>query len=160
MENQTLFVLGAGSSAEVGLPIGKTLIERIAKLTDMRFERGIDLMSGDWRIVDALRLHAPTEFNLYRQAGCQLATAMEHANSIDDYLDIHQDDERIKICGKLAIVQSILQAERDGALFIDAKKGSEFNRPAEVAKSWFARFFSTLQSGITKAKLPSLFGRV
>ncbi len=161
MQNQTLFILGAGSSAEVGLPIGDGLVTRIAKLTNLRYEHGIKLVSGDWRIAEALKRHAPKgEFNSYRQAGCQIAEAMEYASSIDEYLDSQQHDERIKICGKLGIVTSILQAEAESALFVEPGSGRDFRDSAKVSASWLMKFFKMLRSGIPKTKIDSLFDRV
>jgi hypothetical protein len=38
---QTLFVIGAGSSAEVEFPVGKELARIIGRKMDIRFERAI-----------------------------------------------------------------------------------------------------------------------
>jgi hypothetical protein len=46
-KRQTLFVLGAGSSAEVGMPVGATLSRNIAGKMDIRFDGGTSVGTGD-----------------------------------------------------------------------------------------------------------------
>jgi hypothetical protein len=54
-QNKTVFVVGAGASTEVGLPMGTQLKSIIAKKLNIKFKHGRDLESGDREIVNALR---------------------------------------------------------------------------------------------------------
>jgi hypothetical protein len=51
---KTIFVLGAGASFEVGLPVGKGLLENIVKLINIRYQYS-RMVSGDHVIADALK---------------------------------------------------------------------------------------------------------
>lgn len=62
VNNQTVFVLGAGASNEVGLPTGAELKRQIGELLDIRFERGHQMLSGDVLIYEALRSVRPLCF--------------------------------------------------------------------------------------------------
>jgi hypothetical protein len=63
---------------------------------------------------------------------------MPQAISIDNYIDCHQDDDRIKLCGKLGIVRGILDAERQCALHIDRRM--QIQRPDfnALSETWFS----------------------
>jgi hypothetical protein len=54
-EAKTVLVLGAGASAEVGLPIGNQLLTSICKLIDIKFDFGTQ-KSGDNHILSALKI--------------------------------------------------------------------------------------------------------
>ncbi len=46
-------------------------------------------------------------------------------------MDIHKDDEKVQLCGKLAIVKSILEAEQASYLHID-KEGADVSRSGKA----------------------------
>jgi hypothetical protein len=51
----TLFIVGAGASAEFGLPLGTLLARQITNKMDIRFERGFEFVgSGDQRLYEQL----------------------------------------------------------------------------------------------------------
>ena len=52
---KTVLVIGAGASAEVGLPMGPQLLQQIVQLTNMTFDYN-QLRTGDHVILDALKL--------------------------------------------------------------------------------------------------------
>ena len=52
---KTVFVIGAGASVEVGLPMGSELLKQIVKLTDIKFEYYTH-KSGDPAILEALKI--------------------------------------------------------------------------------------------------------
>ena len=51
---KTVFVVGAGASAEFGFPLGAALLDDIARRVDISYEFG-RLKRGDYTIVEALR---------------------------------------------------------------------------------------------------------
>ena len=114
--SKTLFVVGAGASKEAGLPTGNELTATIAKKVDIKFRDFNDQFSGDFEIAAALRSHAsdvdgpPGDINPYLPACWHIRDAMPQAISIDSFID-HQGDDKIEVCGKLAIVRSILEAQ-------------------------------------------------
>lgn len=96
--SKTVFILGAGASAEVELPVGEALTKPITDLVDIRFDRG-NWISGDPLIVDALQNHvrktSPSnpDINPYLHAGWRIRDAMPLAASIDNFLDGHREDK-------------------------------------------------------------------
>ena len=54
LRQKTLFVIGAGASKEVRLPIGSELAEQIAKRLTFKFDFG-QLKSGDHVLFNGLR---------------------------------------------------------------------------------------------------------
>lgn len=121
-KSRTLFVIGAGASKEVGMPIGTDLTKLIAKSLDIRFRNGVELISGEPDIVGALGSLAPGDINPHCVSACQISAGMPLSNSIDSYMDMHRHDPRIQVCGKLGIAHSIMQAEQKSSLYIDVRK--------------------------------------
>ena len=126
-DRKTLMVVGAGASKEAGIPTSQGLKENIAGYLKLQFEDFGKRISGDDSIFEALTLASgeqePTNagwlLNQYLDAAWQIHTAMPQALSIDNFIDLHQGNEKIELCGKLAIVRAILHWERKSLLFTD-----------------------------------------
>ena len=118
---KTVFVVGAGGSYEVGLPVGDGLKAKISNKLQIAFEQN-NVIAGDPTIATIIlrtareRLRNPNDFFL---AGRQIAAAMPQAISIDNFLHTHAANDDIVLMGKLAIAASILDAERTSSLVID-----------------------------------------
>lgn len=72
---------------------------------------------------------------------------MPQAISIDNFIDAHRRDQAIKLCGKLAIVQAILAAERQSHLSQKEPKRSGELRYMGLKETWYARFMELLCQG-------------
>ena len=121
MGKKTVFVVGAGASKEAKLPTGHELKEDISRLLDMRFDWN-DQKSGDYVIAEALRRHVKQpdgsgDINPYLHEAWHIRDALLQAISIDNFIDAHRKNEKIALCGKLAIVKSILHAESRSLLY-------------------------------------------
>jgi len=146
--NRTAIVVGAGASTEVGLPTGGDLRHRIASLLDIKFDFRT-VISGDERIASAIEAKVKNaasfeDFNAYLGKAWQIRDAMPQALSIDNYIDAHRGDEQIELCGKLAIVRSILEAEAESSLAFDERSpqpGIDFSR---IESTWLNRSFQVL----------------
>ncbi|MET3964995.1 hypothetical protein [Bradyrhizobium sp. S3.9.1] len=153
---RTLMVLGAGASYDFGMPLGEGLSKRIAEKVNIKFDFPNKLVSGNADLMQALRIRAQNEqcdVNLYRTAGCAIADGISYSRSIDSYLSAHEDNPYVKACGKLAIVQSILEAERRSDLWVDpARANAKFHNQQKVMQSWLSDFMYLLTSGIARAK--------
>ncbi len=131
-KTKTVFVVGAGGSAEVGLPVGEALKDRIAELLSYRWAQGKNrLTSGDVDIAAAIQKKALSagsidDENKLFQAARAISNAMPQSISIDNFLDAHSGDEFITFVGKLGIAASILKAERTSKIHID--RSNAYNR--------------------------------
>lgn len=147
---KTVFVVGAGASKEANLPVGSELKKSIAKALDIRFEHGFRMISGDDVILEALRAAAAggdspsRDVNPFLHAGWHIRDAMPQAISIDNFIDAHSDDKRLELCGKLAIVRTILEAEAKSLLFVDHTQLDRQLKFGRLEKTWFNSFTQLL----------------
>ncbi|MCA3713503.1 MAG: hypothetical protein IM664_04755 [Phenylobacterium sp.] len=161
--SHTTFVIGAGASHEVGLPLGKNLKDQIAKALDIQFEY-FHQKSGDLQITNALRdylkfngAHERELERLIRKC-ILIKDNMKRSSSIDEYLDAHKEDYELVICGKIAIVKAILDAEANSKLQVVEFK-DKFNEN-EVNDTWFNSFFQLIRRNISKSNLDSIFDNI
>ncbi len=117
-QSKTLFVVGAGASNEARMPTGNELTATITNKIDIKF-RDFEQISGDNAIASALKSHV-ADIYPYQLACWHIRDAMPQAASIDNFID-HQGDDKIELCGKLAIVRSILEAEKNSLLFFNER---------------------------------------
>lgn len=160
----TLFIVGAGASAEVGLPVGKKLMRTISSKLNLRFDYSSTPVQGDGRLVEAMRALANPirhdELNQFVHAGQQIAAGLQTAASIDNFLHTHQSDAKILSCGKLAIVQSILEAESHSKLYLSARERNEVFDFEKVEDTWFHSFSVKLMEGYPKEKISQVFDNI
>ncbi|WP_170414389.1 hypothetical protein [Ruegeria arenilitoris] len=149
-ERHTTIVVGAGASKEFGLPTGAELKSKIAKIADIRFSDGYRLSSGDYRIVEALRLlarengHQRDDINPYLHEAWRIRDNMPLAPSIDNFLDTHRENTHLVEFGKIAIADAILKAEKSSKLFADNESGRPQLRFERIRDTWLAQLFSIL----------------
>jgi len=167
MTKRTVFVIGAGASKEVNLPTGAELKVRIANLLDMRFDDfGNNLVSGSYEIVDALRQKVMLpdrrrgDINPYLHEAWHIRDALPQAISIDNFIDAHKDNEKIALCGKLGIVNSILDAEANSLLSIDNQRADSSIDFRKIEKTWYTPFFQQLTENCGKDDLAARFRNV
>ena len=164
MTKKTVYVVGAGASYEAKLPTGNELKDRIAKLLDMKFEMNSQ-KSGDYEIQRALRQYTSDDsslktLNSYLRECRHICANMPLAISIDNFIDTERGNEKLALCGKLAIIKSILEAERNSSLFID-KYGSERTLNfALLENTWYLSFFRTLTENCDAKELKDRFKNI
>lgn len=148
-DRKTLMVVGAGVSTEAELPTSQKLKTKIASILDIRFEE-FKNRTGDGAVCDALRYAVQaqdppsTDINPYLHAALRIRDAMPQAPSIDSFIDVHQGDEKIELCGKLAIVRAILEAEHHSHMYVDPLQAGSKIRFDVLAGTWFNSFFQLL----------------
>lgn len=147
-----VLVLGAGASAELKFPVGDKLKDEIAAalhfIVQYGHQRNMDY--GDstiWQALTALG-RAPDgnirELNELLVRARHVHDAMPLATSIDNFIDCHREDQRIATCGKLGIVQRILEAERSSLLFVDPTNTNSTIKFLDTRETWFNSFFRVL----------------
>lgn len=157
LKSQTLFVIGAGASNEVGIPVGTGLAEAISKKLDIRFTPVGEITgTGDRQISEALQNITKTEFTQYLHACWLIRDGIPYAYSIDNFLDTHSHNEKITICGKLAIVKAILDAERDSKLYV-SREDRGVTDIINARGSWYFELLRFLQNGVNKNNVSDIF---
>jgi len=159
-DKDTVYIIGAGASSEVNLPTGNNLKSEIAKLLNIEFDDGRTQSRGDSLITQALRLHVSqtelnnNDVNPYLHACWRIRDAMPQAISIDNFIDTHSGNKKIELCGKLAIVRSILQAEKTSMLYID--KSNIYNKIdyRALESTWYSSFMMLLTENCNIEDLP------
>lgn len=161
-QSNTVFVLGAGASHELGLPLGYELAKIISKKLDIRFEDTGRPKStgGDYPLYEAVRGKFRSEAQQYLHAGWMIRDGIHLANSIDDFLDRHASKPHVVKYGKLAIVASILEAERGSKIFTSNLKPRDANFISDTEKTWYPRLLKLLGTGINSERLDHLFDNV
>lgn len=168
-QSRTVFVVGAGASKEVDLPVGRELTKAIALALSFRVERGQLQRGGDGSILAALQKLASQEqvmdqrdhpMNAYLRAAWRIRDAMPQSLSIDNFIDSHRDEQHVALCGKLAIVQTILQAERASKLYVDPSNTYNKIDFSKLGETWLARFFERVTEGCGKAAIKARFASI
>ncbi len=150
----TVFVIGAGASAEAGLPAGYELAQRIIRLVDVQrrdsdddFVRILTRHAGDNRILSA-----------YVEAGKRIVEGLPSSRSIDRYIDRDDHDEYVKVLGKAAIVYSLLRAEQNSHLQPKGKS-TRIDR-ALLDESWYPEFEYLLFDGVQLSRVEHIFDNI
>jgi hypothetical protein len=158
----TLFVLGAGSSAEAKIPAGDAFKADIRDRLDFqspsagRYGVGHQGMIGAQHLCEAI-VHIAAQSGADQQklprlraAAQSIVDAMPLAQSIDSFLESHQGNEAVGQVGRLAIAHAILVAE-SGSPFRAAQTppGSSIPRTGYefLEATWYVQFFKRLVHG-------------
>jgi hypothetical protein len=139
---RTVFIVGAGASAEFGLPLGSALVDTIRDMAAAEVE------TAEQRplIGSAIRAGLTGDFD---EAVRDIAGGMNVARSIDRFLHSRRDRPLVTAIGKSAIAGAIAQAEARTVL------GSSDLRDWHAAQAamsglrgtWLSRLFALLQEG-------------
>ena len=164
-QHKTLFVIGAGASKEANLPVGTELKKQISSSLDIRFDDwGHEQRSGDQIICNAFRVAARSEplqdINPFLYSSWHIRDAMPQAISIDNFIDTHSEDKRIELCGKLAIVRTILEAESSSSMYYKVSRGDEKFKFHQLENTWFSSFWQLLTENCKAQDLERRFNKV
>ncbi len=158
LNSKTVFVLGAGASFEVGFPLGSKLRETIShKLNFKRDSIGRLTKSGEMNIAERLKQKFPSKYDEYINVCSQISNGILLSDSIDDFIDKHRHDDRVAICGKLAIAFSIIEAENQSKIFVDPSNSYNTIQFQSLGDNWYTKFYSLLTKGIPKSDLGNVF---
>lgn len=161
--SKTTFIVGAGASCEAQLPSGERLKELIGTAIDIRFsEFGRD-HTGDPRIVQALRqkvADTTRDINPYLHKAWQIRDIVPHAAlSIDNYLDAHQGDEELELCGKLGIAKCIIDSEHRSLLRRTERHRENFSLPS-LKDTWYVQFLKLLTENVRLVDIDNIFDNI
>lgn len=162
-EKKTVFIIGAGASKEVGMPLGDELKGIIAELLNLQFEYPARQVSGDRVLMNSLRRLAEQaedrgeELNAYVRRAQHICAAMPQAISIDNFIDSQKGNNKIATCGKLAVVKAILEAERNSGLYFNEANGESCFNFEPLSQTWYNKFFQILTENCNKFELRDRF---
>ena len=142
----TVFVIGAGASAEFGMPVGATLLSEVAndlrKIENSDGPRSQELL----RIFINASNNDNARLNGLLDAARQLARAMEIHPSIDEALHYFAGNADAIRAGKLAVALRIMSSEAKGKLPASGNPDALAKfRPQ--ANTWLYYFLSMLVAG-------------
>ena len=161
LNSKTVFILGAGASFEVGFPLGSELRKQISTKLDINFDRYSDSThKGDLKIYSRLAQTYSNKLNDIANACWHIRDGIILSDSIDDFIDSHQDNECIKICGKIAIAHSILEAEKNSSLYVDPRNTYNSINFSSVEDTWYSKFYRLLTKQLPKTNLEDVFNNV
>lgn len=162
MEGSTVYILGAGSSVELSVsnsnkfPDGSSLKHIIAdsfKLQRYGENQNIANEIMQQALVELSILNGDIDRSRMREyvhASQQIRNAMPLAPSIDNFVHAHNDNDKILSCAKIAIVKTILDAERNCRLTRSASNDGSFYQKYRILEdTWYAKYFWNLIEGCT-----------
>jgi hypothetical protein len=158
---KTLFILGAGSSYEAGLPTGVGLAKIIREKMDIRFEHGYQpIGGGDHDLYGHIRETHRQDGDAFWKAVHRIKAGLGFAQSIDDFLDQHRSDAYVNLYGKAAIVRSILEAEAESKFYFDQSHRPDEFHPDKFADTWFVKFMYMLGRRVPRESVSGIFDNV
>jgi hypothetical protein len=149
-----VFVIGAGASAELGLPTGTDMKARIALSHNFNRDQSGNLI-GNRNIFDMLGIRFGQESAIRQQQATELATRITEFESIDEALHWFSAQPDLVAIGKAAIVWEILQAEHSSKLF--NAQNLEMIREINYNDIWLSYFLSMLVSSLRREQTTDLF---
>lgn len=158
MSKRQVYILGAGASVDVRLPIGNELTTSIKKVLDFKYD-GHTISRGDDLLRSALS-SAQREHNDWLAASKLIVNGMPLAPSIDNFVDVHKNNPAISFCAKVAITRCILAAEARSSIYVDPS--NTFNTiDFENNKSiWHTLFFRIITMYATVDDLATRLGEI
>lgn len=161
MENNTVIIVGAGASKEFNLPTGDELKREISNLLKPRkgfYGVSDELLMGSIRFYSRNNPTPDIESKLLMSA-YQIAEALPLSISIDNLIDARKNDKEIEICGKLAIVRSILKSERNSTLFINPYNNEKLEFQY-IESNWLNSLFKIITENCVFEELPKRISKV
>lgn len=128
----------------------------------MKFEHG-SFSDGNYDLYQALRHHTGndnTETNLYLKECRHISDNMPLAISIDNFIDSERGNDKLALCGKMAIVDAILAAEKQSKLYFDRHQTQRKINFPSLENTWYLPFFRTLTENCRSEDLPERFSKI
>ncbi|WP_413711828.1 hypothetical protein [Rhizobium sp. Rhizsp82] len=161
--NKTVFIVGAGASFEIGLPVGTDLTGIIAQKLDIKNNGSWDV-HGDKSLLRAVAAMAQATgsygqaMNRFSDAAQEISRAMPQAISIDNFLHTHADDADIVALGKMGIAASILEAEQASRIY--RQEHGVYSIDFGAVKSWHNTFCKMLTENVQRQEVEKIFDNV
>lgn len=153
---KTVYIVGAGASQEAGLPTGDTLKDEIADTLYIHNDFMSSEREGNLRLWEYLtQVYQNDKDRLQKiYSACQhIVKNLPLAISIDNLLDSDALNTELALCGKIAIIESILKAERNSLLYFDPTEEGLARSIFDLQNTWYVQFFRRVFEGCSKEDL-------
>lgn len=158
-DRKNVFIIGAGASAEFGLPTGRALLDDISKLasTSYRHRSAEGVIRIDDKLKGALQeltaeLHGigganMGQIGLTHQEAAWICSNARLAPSIDNLLHSHKDNRLLNCVGKILIAHALLTAEGKSSLSFQGndrdrtKIFSQSSNNQHTTETWLGQLF-------------------
>jgi hypothetical protein len=150
---KTLFVIGAGASAEIKMPTGDKLKEIISDILSLRAQRSMNKISTTSLFHLAFQNLTGLDMDekaKYIEAARIISEGLKTEISIDNFIDKHRDNPYIVKTGKLAIVSSILKSEKSSSIY---NKDGRFDMDS-IQKTWYILCYQKITENCLFNDLP------
>jgi hypothetical protein len=145
---QIAYIIGAGASAEIGMPVGNELKNQIMaflsnepdKLRKYNLEQAAEFGKEAIAIFSE-RVKPGFLEKHHLNIMSDMRHAIAHDFSIDNFLFTHQNNYAYQIIGKIAIFVTILQAEKSSMLWTETKN---YTYTDILEKTWYLSLFQQL----------------
>lgn len=144
----TVFIIGAGASKEARLPTGIELKENISHLLTPTTKtkpitppEKLNLNLAIQLLPQYFDVDEPHNNTLFIKSK-MISNGLPYSSSIDNFIYNHRDDILISVIGKLAITQTILDAESKSSLMIN--EGISALEIMDIKNTWHLPFYHTL----------------
>lgn len=164
----TLFIVGAGASFEVGFPLASGLKNDVKSILSYSDQDGFrDRYIG--QTVRQLSLNDAWARQRYVEAANRICVGLDHCSSIDTFLDMHRDNQELVALGKLAITIAILRAEHSSVLTERFGLGDRtgfgewrFSTGStdKYRQSWFRPLGELLTQGVALGEVDQIFRNI
>lgn len=154
LHKKTVIVLGAGASAEFGLPVGAGLAQNISNALHFDDINNISFSGRGGRLLRAIHQTGGKQMLLAAQA---ISKGVILSSSIDSFLDNHKLDDDIVKVGKMAILDQISQAEYSSSLYYsnsNAHNRINFNK---LLNSWLLKLYRLISAKVSADSVCSIF---
>lgn len=151
-KDKTVFVVGAGASAEFGMPVGAALMDTIKQNCTYTVEFGRLSMKAD-----LIGRHYLTKYNLNYSSQINelnarlnvmsdIVASIDMAESIDEYIYRRTDNPLVAEVGKLQIAHAISRAEFNSSL--NPEKFDAGTRFVQANNAWIHTFAKVMMNGV------------
>ena len=143
---KTVYVIGAGASAEVGMPTGNELKKEISSLLKVREDNPLfvpyikdELIDYTIKKISQNGKRTKSNSEEYYNAARLISENVVESISIDHYINAHKEDKRIETIAKIAIVKILLEKEKNSDLY-----RKYFLNSGDLINKWYTTFFNLL----------------
>lgn len=156
---RTVFVIGAGASAEFGLGVGTTLATEIREVLRDRVSEPHAWLTQRDKFGQAINGLQSDAEQIVRAAET-IRRGLPFSASIDDFLYEHRDNELVMTLAKISIAQCMLRQEQKAPWLkqlADPRLESRVEAFSQLRETWLDRLFRILKRGKSRAEAREVF---